>query len=454
MPLPTAARPLARHAVFEALVITLREGIEAALVIGILLTCLKRSGRASLSRAVFAGLGAGIAASLAGAAVVSRLEVSEERYEGWLMLLGCAFVLSMVVWMWRTARGLKGEIESRVASVMERSATGSAAWWGLFLLTFFLVLREGLETVLFLATVNLTTDALLSFAGGLLGLGLAAAFGVALVRGAVRVDLGRFFKVTEIVLLVLAAQLFIGGLHELGEAGILPVGREEMLLIGPIVKSEALVFAALLALPLFAVALPGRRDRERRKEAEKLDGPDRRLALAALGRETRWRRVLALSGVAVILALTVSHAFSRLPAALDPPRMLAFEEGGDGVIRLPIAGLDDGRLHRFGVAIDGTVVRFIVKKAGAKLVATFDACVVCGARGYIEKQGRLVCLACAADINVATLGTGGGCNPIPLKYAERDGALFIAAADLRAEAKTFRQDAETAGDGAPRRAEN
>ena len=441
---------------FEALVITLREGIEAALVIGIILTCLKRGGRAPLQRHVFAGLGAGIVASLLGAVVVSRLEWSEERWEGWLMLLGAAFVLSMVVWMWRTARGLKKEIETRVASVVERPGSARGAAWGLFLLTFVLVLREGLETVLFLATVNLTTDALLSFAGGLLGLGLAAGFGVALVRGAVRVDLGRFFKVTEIVLLVLAAQLFIGGLHELGEAGILPVGRDEMALIGPIVKSDALVFAALLALPLFAVALPGRRDRERAAEAARLEGPERRLALAALLRETRWRRVLAMAGVVVIAALTVSHAVSRLPAALDPPRMLALDATGPdgGTIRLPTAGLDDGHLHRFGVDLDGTVVRFIVMKTGSRLVATFDACVVCGARGYIEKQGRLVCLACAADINTATLGTGGGCNPIPLRYAETDGALVIAASDLKTQAHAFHADAAAgaAADDAPRRA--
>ena len=431
----------------EALVITLREGIEAALVIGIILTCLKRGGRAaSLQRHVFAGLGAGIVASLLGAAVVSRLEVSEEQWEGWLMLLGALFVASMVVWMWRTARGLKKEIETRVAAVVERPGSERAAAWGLFLLTFVLVLREGLETVLFLATVNLTTDALLSFAGGVLGLALAAAFGIALVRGAVRVDLGRFFKVTEIVLIVLAAQLFIGGLHELGEAGILPVGRDEMRIIGPIVKSDALVFAALLALPLFAIALPGRRDRERAAEAARLEGPERRLALASLGRETRWRRILSVAGVVVIAALTVSHAFSRLPAALDPPRMLAIDAAGSdgGTIRLPTTGLDDGRLHRFGVAIDGAVVRFIVMKTDGRLVATFDACIVCGAKGYIEKQGRLVCLACAADINTATLGTGGGCNPIPLRYAESDGALIIAATDLRAEAHVFHQD-----EGAP-----
>src|SRR4029077_4076322 len=110
-------------------------------------------------------------------------------------------------------------------------------------------------------------------------------------------------------------------------------------------------------------------------------------------------------GVAVIAALTISHAFTRLPAALDPPRMLTLDDGGG--IRLPVAGLDDGHLHRFGVSFDGTVVRFIVMKTGARLVATFDACVVCGARGYIERQGRLVCLACAPAINPQTLATGG-----------------------------------------------
>ena len=169
-------------------------------------------------------------------------------------------------------------------------------------------------------------------------------------------------------------------------------------------------------------------------------------------RDTRWRRLLALSGVAVIASLTVSHAFTRLPAALDPPRLLTIEPAG-GIVRLPVAGLDDGHLHRFGVSLDGTVVRFIVMKAGGRLVAAFDACVVCGARGYLERQGRLVCLACAADINTQTLGTGGGCNPIPLRYAEQDGALVIAAVDLQAEAKAFRAAAAAPADGAPRRTE-
>jgi high-affinity iron transporter len=421
--------------VLEALVITLREGIEAALVVGIILAYLARTGRAALRGAVFAGLGAGVAASLGCAWLVSVLGIGEERYEGWLMLLGAAFVVTMVVWMWRTAKGLRRDIETRVETAAGRAGGTVGAW--LAALTFLLILREGIETVLFLATVNLTTDALLSFAGGLLGLALAVAFGIAFVRGTVRIDLGRFFKVTEIVLLVLAAQLLIGGVHELGELGTIPIGRDEMRLIGPIVKNDAIVLAVLLALPLLVLAVPGRRDRERAAEALRLEGPDRRLALAALRRDRRWRRVLATAGTLVIASLTVSYAFTRLPQGIDPPSLLTVAPGG-AEIRLPKAGLDDGHLHRFGVSIDGTIVRFIVLKSGGRLVPAFDACVVCGAYGYVERKGRLVCLACAADINPSTIGIGGGCNPIPLKFRDDGGDLVIAVADLAAERPAFR----------------
>jgi high-affinity iron transporter len=454
--------------VFEALLITLREGIEAALVVGIILTYLDKSGRAALRPAVLWGLASGIGASLVAAVLVSRLGIAEEQYEGWLMLLGALFVMTMVVWIWRTARGLKKEIEARVASIAGRPA--GAVAFGLFALTFLLVLREGIETVLFLAAIDLTTEALQTALGGLVGLGLAVAFGVSLVRGTVRVDLGKFFKVTEIVLIVLAAQLLVGGIHELGEAGTIPVGRDEMRLIGPIVKSDALVMAALLALPLLMLATTGRRHRERAAAAEKLEGPERRLAVAALRREVLWRRLLAIAGVVIVASLTMSYAFTRLPQGIDPPAMLtAIPGGGSGMgggtadanptgapneVRVPTRGLDDGHLHRFGVSIDGTVVRIIVLKSRGKLIPAFDACVVCGARGYVERKSRLVCLNCAADINTATLGVGGGCNPIPLKYREEGDALVIAVSDLKEQLAAFRNtegSSRAAEAAAPRR---
>src|SRR5262245_22511437 len=275
---------------FEALIVTLREGIEAALVVGIILIYLRKSELEALSRWVYLGLAAGIAASLACGVVFAWLEVSEEAYEGWLMLAGAVCVAGMVIWMLRSAKTMKRDIETRLQSITAGGGAGRGALGaGLFGFTFVMVLREGVETVLFLAAVNLTTDALLAFIGGITGLALAVLFGISFVRGTVRIDLPRFFKVTAVVLFLLAAQLFIGGLHELGERGTIPIGATEMRIIGPIVKNEIIVIVSLLALPLIFLLVPGRSEKQRAAQALALEGPERRLALSRIKRERSWR---------------------------------------------------------------------------------------------------------------------------------------------------------------------
>jgi len=432
---------------FEALVVTLREGIEAALVVGIILVYLRKTGRGALAVFVYWGLAAGVVASVACAAVFAALDVQEEAYEGWLMIAGSVLVTTLVVWMLRTGRRMKQEIESRIEAIAARGAGGGAAasgavGAGLFVLTFVLVLREGVETVLFLAAVDLTTDALLAFFAGLLGLALAVLFGVSFVRGTARIDLPRFFKVTAVVLFLLAAQLLVGGLHEFGERGAIPLGSREMRLIGPIVRNNVILLVSLLALPLIVLLVPGRAETTRAAQAEALEGPERRLALAGLRRDRLWKRTFAALGILVITSLTVSYAFTRLPKGIDPPIVL--QPDPSGLVRVSEADLADGRLHRYGVEVDGVVVRFIVKKTGERIVPVFDSCQVCGARGYTEMKGRLVCLACSADINPATLGSGGGCNPIPLPHRRESGALVVAVDDLRRETAAFRNARESA----------
>jgi len=425
---------------FEALVVTLREGIEAALVVGIILIYLRKTGRESLSRFVYWGLAAGVAGSLGCAAVFAALDIQEEAYEGWLMIAGAILVTSLVIWMLRTGKRLKQTIEARVERIAARApAAGDAGavGAGLFGLTFVLVLREGVETVLFLAAVDLTTDALLAFFAGLVGIALAVLFGVSFVRGTARVDLQRFFNVTAVVLFVLAAQLLVGGVHEFGERGTIPLGSGEMRLIGPIVRNNVILLVSLLALPLIVLLVPGRADRARAQQAQSLEGPEKRLALAGLRRDRLWKRTFAVAGILAIASLTVSFAFTRLPKGIDPPLML--QPDGEGRVRVSESDLADGRLHRFGVEVDGVVVRFIVKKSGGRMVPVFDACQVCGAHGYADVKGRLVCLACAADINPATLGTGGGCNPIPLPHRDEGGSLVVSVQDLRQQTPAFKK---------------
>jgi FTR1 family protein len=390
---------------------------------------------------VYAGLAAAIVASIAGALELSRLPLDEEITEGVLLLAAGALTVTLVVWMQRHGRTFKRDIEERMgritAPAQDAGTGGRAAAFGVGAFTFYMVFREGMETVLLLAAVNLESESLLSFLGGLAGLALAVAFGVALVKGAVKIDLPRFFRITAILLYLFAAQMFVSGFHELAEGGVLPLGKSEMQIIGPIVKAQSLFLAALLALPVILLLVPGRRP----AADPAASAPERRRFLADARRERFWRTAASLAGIAIIVSLTASYAYTRVPAALDAPRMLP--AGGD-TVRVPLAGLAPATLYRFGVESNGSVIRFLVsgKDDGTWLTA-FDACDICGPKGYVSEGGRLVCRNCAADIPPASLGTGGGCNPVPLPSKVEGGDLVIARADLFGRAALFA--GETAG---------
>ena len=218
---------------FSALVVTLREGVEAALIVGITLVYLSKIGRPDLRRTVYYALVAALLGSIAGAVALSYAPINQDKVEGWVMLVAAVFVVSMVIFMMRTARKLKGEIENKVGSL-----AGAGSQWGLFAFVFLMVFREGIETVAILAGVSLNSTELMSFLGTLLGVALAVVFGVMFVKGSVRIDLRKFFKVTTVILFFVAAQLMISGLHELSESGVLPSSKREMALIGPIARND------------------------------------------------------------------------------------------------------------------------------------------------------------------------------------------------------------------------
>src|SRR4051795_1851486 len=195
---------------FEALIVTLREGVEAVLVVGIIVAFLRREGYERYLGAVWSGIGVAAAASLAGAFVLYRWAVNEEVLEGILYLGSAVIVGSMMVWMWRHSHSLSGEMKGSLSRILSRERAGSVAA-GLFLFTFLMVFREGIETVLFLSALSLNSDALMAALGVLIGLVLAVAFGVFFVRGSLRIDLGRFFKITGIALGIFVLQLLFNG---------------------------------------------------------------------------------------------------------------------------------------------------------------------------------------------------------------------------------------------------
>ena len=425
---------------FESFIIMVREGIEAALVIGIILVVLRQSGRRHLEGPVFWGLGLAALASIGAAVILQLLPLSDELYEGTLYWVSAVFVASMMWWMHRTARTLRLRIEQRVKQTAQVAPERSAREaWGLGAFAFLMVFREGAETVMFLSAVNLTTDAMLGFIGTLLGLVVAVVFAVMFVRGSLHVDLRRFFRVTEWMLAIFVAQLVINGYHEFSEAGLLPATQRSMALVGPIVRNNSLFILAIVAIPLF-IWLSGTR-----KMATTTGGmaaAERRLALAATRRERFYGYGAIVTTLIVLAAVGVVYAREVMPKKLPAPEIIARE--GDG-ISVPLTSLDDGNLHRFGFVSGGSTVRFLAMKGSdGKVRTALDACAICGSFGYIQEARNLICLNCGAEINPLTLGIGGGCNPIPLESEVMPTALRIRVGALEKEARLFAASEQTA----------
>ena len=411
----------------QTFIIALREGVEAALVIAIAIAYLQKTGREQLLPMVYRAILAGVGASCLLAWVFTKFQVTEEAYEGWTLLVSAAFVLSMVVWMNRSAKGMKGEIETKLG---DRSGSG----WGVFAFVFLMIFREGVETVLLLAAVRLDTSGILEFTGTVLGLGLAVLFGVSFVRGTIRVNLRSFFRITTVILMVVVVQLTITGLHELSEGQILPSGPREMALIGPIVRDEVFFFIAILALAGSMLLLEWR-GRAQPATAQ-LEGAALRKARWSARRERLWMiGSCAASGI-FMLMITAEFLYAKSTTELSTPTAVTVT---NGVVRIPVASVSDGMLHRFSAESDGVSVRLIVIQRPDKTLATaFDACEICGSKGYFQKGPNVVCRNCASAIFIPTIGVRGGCNPIPLESKIEGADLVIPADKLFKGARYFR----------------
>ncbi len=421
----------------ESFIITLREGIEVALLVGILLSYVERVGRKSLNFSVYFGLAAGVILSFFIAFLFSRIEVNQELFDGSVMLLSAVFVGSMVIWMLKTAKFIKRDIEGKLQSMISSSENmPPARKWSFPLIGFVMlcVLREGVETVVFLSAVSLSTTELLSFIGGILGLFLSAVFGYLFVRGSLVINLPRFFKITGAVLLIFAFQLVVSGVHEFGEAGIIPVSDREMAIIGPVVKHNMLFLLAILSIPLFAVLFPGEKKGEK-VLLENLPSPERRKILAKKKAEQRFRLASSLVGFLALFALSFQYVHAKSAQKITPPKIVVAENER---VAIPLSELSDGKLHRYGVVLKSALIRFLLMKTSDRRVRSgFDACRICGSKGYLQEGSRLICLNCAADIQGKTLGEGGGCNPIPLPSHVVKEHVAVYVKDLLKQSRLF-----------------
>ena len=199
----------------QAFVITLREGLEAFLIIGISLAYLRKSGRGELISAVHWGIGLSILLSI-GAAYLFQQAANQALWEGVLAIAAAVSVATLTVHMWRTAKKIKHDIEGHLRTSAAKA--GNAAWLGVFLFTLLMISREGMETALLMGTLLTQVQAMTIVGGAIAGTLAAAAVAMLWSRYGHRVNLALFFQVTAVFLLVFVAQLLVVGVHELSEA--------------------------------------------------------------------------------------------------------------------------------------------------------------------------------------------------------------------------------------------
>jgi high-affinity iron transporter len=217
-------------------IITFRETLEVALIVGIILSYLTKTKETKYNPVVYVGLVAGIVASIIGAILFNTLAggfegAAEQIFEGITMLLGAIMLTTMILWMMKQGK-IAEKLEAEVAVHLS-----TAQRFDLFLLVFLAVLREGIETVIFLNAAAIATGGN-TLIGSVLGIAAAVVLGYLIFVAAVRVPLKKYFTATSVLLLLFAAGLVAHGVHEFEEAGVIPIIVEHLWDVNPALNPD------------------------------------------------------------------------------------------------------------------------------------------------------------------------------------------------------------------------
>jgi high-affinity iron transporter len=253
--------------VWQGFTIALREGIEMFLIIALILSYLKRTGRAGLARAVFAGTAVSLATCYV-AFLFFQKAANRSLWEGVLALAAAVLVASLLVYMKRVSAHLKKDIESRVEARAAHAGTPAGAFWGVFGFTLLMITREGMETALMISTALFQMRSAMVSLGLALGLILAVGIGFAWTRLGRGVDLKVLLNILAVFLAIFVVQLLLYGVHELSEARVLPASEtihNATEILGPDGKIGHLLAYSLAVVPtVWLLALWWKRRRQPR----------------------------------------------------------------------------------------------------------------------------------------------------------------------------------------------
>ena len=233
---------------FPAFLLSLREGLEAALIVGLTFGVLTRIGRLDLRRQVWQGVALASSLSFVVAAALQRIGValegpSEQIFEGTTMLLAAVVLTWMIFWMRSQARKTQAGLEADIHRAARPGQSGAV-----FSIAFLAVFREGIELALFLTAATFQVDVAATLSGGLLGLATAVALGYLLYGTSIRLDLRVFFQATGLLLLLFAAGLVGHAVHEFNELGWIPTLMDPIWNLSAWLREDTLVGSFLKSL--------------------------------------------------------------------------------------------------------------------------------------------------------------------------------------------------------------
>ena len=226
--------------VLASFLITSRETLEAALVVGIVLTFLTKTNNHKYKKTVYYGIAFGILLSILAAVIFTIFAGgfsgrAEELFECTTMLVASVLLTTMILWMMKQKHIVK-EIENKVSTVIDKTNLDKTYAYGIFFLILIAILREGVETVIFLNAMRYASG--ISLVGGILGVLVAIGIGYLFFNSARKVNLKKFFNISSVLLILFAAGLVAHGIHELQEAAVIPFVVKEVWNINPAVAVE------------------------------------------------------------------------------------------------------------------------------------------------------------------------------------------------------------------------
>jgi uncharacterized membrane protein len=278
---------------------------------------------------------------------------------------------------------------------------------GLFV--FLMVVREGAELALILRAVEVSTEGLQTWIGTGVGVAAAVLVGVFFFKGTLKIPLHRFFAVTSGILILVAIQLAVTGLHELSEARWIPSSKTEMALLGPIVRNELFFFIFVFGAAALMIFKEWQSSTHSKAIEATANPAERRLVEAQNRKQRLWMIAAAVMSLSVILVLAADFIYAKVNAAPVQARSV---EAVNGLVRIPVAEVQDGNLHLFTLNAGGQSIRFMVIKKPNGYGTALDACLICGADGYRQDGQNVICRHCASAIYIPSIGQKGGCNPI------------------------------------------